>query len=99
MKLIDANAFKAFLEKQRKTRYVFDTLTGRAIGEIILALDAEPAIQADIVKHGRWEKVGQTRVRCTVCNSKKDGGSSPNYFIYYDCCPHCGAIMDMSVED
>lgn len=99
MRLIDADAFKTHLELKANTEYVFDTMTRLAIKKAISELEAAPAIKAEIVKHGRWEKVGETRVHCTACRSKKDGGSSPDYFKYYDCCPHCGAVMDMSAEE
>jgi hypothetical protein len=99
MRLIDADAFKAFLERKLKADYCFDSLSRMAIKVIIKELDSAPSIKAEIVKHGRWEKVGESRVRCTACRSKKDGGSSADYFKYYTCCPHCGAVMDMSAEE
>ena len=67
--------------------------------EIEDAIDSAPTVDAEPVRHGRWEKVGQQffrkhyhnhMVTCSECH--REGA------IRWDYCPHCGAKMD-EVED
>ena len=52
-----------------------------------------PAVDAELVKHGRWEvhkilgnKKGTVRRICSVCGSNNGNRKSPY-------CPNCGAMM------
>ena len=52
-----------------------------------------PTIEAEPVKHGRWEWDTEDIYRCTVCYEKvhvKEVMGRPDW----DYCPNCGAKMD-----
>ena len=53
-------------------------------------VDKAPTIEAEPVRHGRWEYVNDYQSQCTNCKelSWVDHDNEPNY------CPNCGAKMD-----
>lgn len=78
MRLIDADALKKMLAEE----------------EIEFPMiDDQPTVDADPVRHGRWEKVrGHQMVRrCSECG---DIMPIDRAFIHYIYCGHCGARMD-----
>ena len=54
---------------------------------VLNALDDIPAVDAEPVRHGRWEH----GMRCTQCG--QIDLSKPNY------CPNCGAKMEGEVQN
>ena len=56
-------------------------------------IDDQPTVDADPVRHGRWEKVrGHQMVRrCSECGLIMPRDRA---FIHYIYCGHCGARMD-----
>ena len=60
-------------------------------GDIKHIIDAEPIIEAEPVRHGRWidheyKEFPIGRYECSVCGAKHD--------MEWDYCPNCGARMD-----
>ena len=57
----------------------------------------EPTIDAEPVKHGRWERVPSNGIggtaRCSICGKAIYGYHTMNY------CPNCGAKMDGGDND
>lgn len=55
-----------------------------------------PTIEAEPVKHGRWEKFAYGGNKCTACGRvhwySEYEAIEPNY------CPNCGAKMDLEGE-
>lgn len=59
------------------------------------AIKALPSVEAEPVRHGRWETDGMPMddgeylmTRCTVCGTAYEYGHNENY------CGYCGAKMD-----
>ena len=85
-RLIDAD----LLLEQMKRRKDF---IGRPSDPVCLVEDA-PTIEAEPVKHGRWELIDEQEPRrygCSKCKSLSWEAS--NYCLY------CGAKMDLEVND
>lgn len=118
MRLIDADALKAKILEERdaipKTlveRYGFGAEVpnrhGSAMrGGIRVALrcmEQTPTIDAEPVKHGRWEHTDDDWFdvwRCTACGEEWVFGYDPTEVetkINY--CPVCGAKMDLEGDD
>ena len=55
-----------------------------------------PTIEAEPVKHGRWERVPSNGIggtaRCSICGKAIYGYHTMNY------CPNCGANMDLEEQ-
>ena len=53
-----------------------------------------PAVDAEVVRHGRWMKIQRpgSKCWCSECKSAAPFGAEHNY------CPNCGAKMDAEVE-
>lgn len=89
MRLIDADALKAWVEEQEETKW------GLSTDEVWDAIDAAPTI--DPVKHGKWVKDGAywKDIYCSVCGEM---ALSPSYWevdlCRSDYCPWCGARME-----
>lgn len=93
MRLIDADELKKTVGK-----YEFNSADKRIKhgGDIVLNLyipkvvDDTPTIEAEPVRHGKWEFAGDGIVGCTSC-----GETYPSrYVIPRNYCPNCGAKMD-----
>lgn len=56
------------------------------------ALKDAPTIEAEPVKHGRWEN-GRHCYECSSCGNGYVGMPKTNY------CPNCGAKMDLGVSE
>lgn len=80
MRLIDADAFDKRLVR---------------LGALSIksALDEEPTIEAESVRHGRWVKRGQD-IFCSECD-EESGYTWAGASRYSDYCPNCGARMDL----
>lgn len=96
MRLIDADVMRADWLENGQNEYVYDT------NAVLDSIDEQPTIEAEPVRHGRWEKI------CTsYWRWKPDGAHVVNRFKYKhnDCgkvvakaesyCPNCGAKMDL----
>lgn len=70
----------------------------RARNAVNHMLNDAPAVDAEPVRHGRWE-VGKSDfgwaedIDCSECGSMYSFFKKPNY------CPNCGARMDGGAED
>ena len=91
LRLIDADALKAWIDCGRlrpPTEMCFSEV------DVVRMLDKQPTIDAEPVRHGRWEGK-KWSYSCSICGglSPEDGGVKTNY------CPDCGARMDLEVQD
>lgn len=91
VRLIDANALKRLI--QSGDDLFFDRATE---SEFIYMIDSQPTIEAEPVRHGRWDvktiwyqRLGMMQSECSVCKFHLSGDLSNWKF-----CPHCGARMD-----
>ncbi len=101
MRLIDADALlKA--SRMGKVLYFDDTRTD-GYTDVLLAVEVEraPTIEAELVRHGRWEYNDEGDPICTVCGNSDElsrddyycrGGKIRDSDSAY--CPWCGAKMD-----
>ena len=53
-------------------------------------IDEAPTIEADPIRHGRWERTSDGAARCTACKRKMN----PSQY-GYAFCGLCGAKMDL----
>lgn len=56
--------------------------------DIFDIIDAQPTIEAESIKHGRWLKNGDRYCECSVCHHEGNISGQDNY------CWCCGAKMD-----
>lgn len=90
--LISRKALLHGIVTQRHLRKSMHPKQSFVVGDVIWCINNAPAVEAEPVKHGRWEKrkaivfddemVGY---RCSNCNTTWD--AETNY------CPNCGADM------
>ncbi len=94
MRLIDADA----KELRQRININFGSVTRFIVKSI---LKDAPTIEAEPVKHGRWEKteddfyMGLTIFKCSVCREEwvfEDMSDVDGLNYHY--CPNCGAKMD-----
>ena len=97
-RLIDANAFREFLEQIRQDYREEDTLSSGFAACLIETVQDEyltlaPTVDAVEVVHGRWEDAydGDGYV-CSICGS--DFCVLLNETDRFNYCPNCGAKMD-----
>ena len=50
------------------------------------AVENQPTIGSEPVKHGRWRGVGMGDYSCSICGEEISGN-------YHNYCPNCGADM------
>ena len=85
MRLIDADAMRQDWVENGKNEYVYDT------NSVLDSIDAQPTIEAEPVKHGRWLICSDGYYPyCSECKEepyRKNNCDLPNY------CPNCGARM------
>ena len=84
-RLIDANALKAHFP----TTGIFPDDLWLAAG-IRIAIDNAPTVDAVEVVHGRWEQMGESDYKCSVCGFRFTSGDPIVMFPYC----RCGAKMD-----
>lgn len=65
------------------------------VSNVLERIEEAPTIEAEPVRHGKWEFAGDGIVGCTSC-----GETYPSrYVIPRNYCPNCGAKMDDVKED
>lgn len=63
---------------------------------LVKAVDDAPTIDAEPVRHGRWEQYpGHGSIRCMRCKLEFDEQKMPSARDY---CPNCGAKMDAEIQ-
>jgi len=103
-RLIDANAFKIYLEEIRQEMLEENTMSSDFAAEVIETVQDEylqnaPTVDAVEVVHGRWVAVPSSDMmtgkayKCSECNKMRYGSFMPNY------CQNCGAKMDGERKD
>ena len=88
-RLIDANALieKAYWHGEHPT---VDRLFAEGADAVDVSdIDNAPTIEAEPVRHGRWERTSDGAARCTACKRKMN----PSQY-GYAFCGLCGAKMD-----
>ena len=90
-----------YISKERAEICVMSAIEGsedegvlRALDDVRLAINSEPAANVEPVVHGHWKYVDDdvyTCYKCSACGSTLAGDKS-RY------CPGCGAKMDESEE-
>lgn len=89
-RLIDANALveKAYWHGEHPT---VDRLFAEGVDAVDVSdIDNAPTIEAEPVRHGRWERTSDGAARCTACKRKMN----PSQY-GYAFCGLCGAKMDL----
>lgn len=66
----------------------------------VLDIEMAEAVDAVIVKHGRWEYIadygcGNCYGYCSVCRSEQRGANATALKMANNFCPNCGAKMDL----
>ena len=89
MRLIDKDALKV------KAEHIIGINGSSDAWHILSEIDHAEEIDAEPVRHGRWETDGMPMddgeylmTRCTVCGTAYEYGHNENY------CGYCGAKMD-----
>ena len=54
------------------------------------AIECAPAVDAEPVRHGKWEIINRNEARCSECKKIRNIGNQ----IGWNFCPNCGAKMD-----
>lgn len=94
MRLIDADALKKTLEdmcsasNNIKQRRAEDIMLHNIFPQII---DDEPTVDAQPVKHGRWERRMTKIYACSECTNEVTDRQRKNYSF----CPYCGSKQDL----
>lgn len=93
MRLIDADALINVL----KDPPVHASLCGMTMADVLLLVEEAPTIDAEPVRHGRWDEVQFRTIphnriskakKCSECGKRKDK------YVTWIYCPNCGAKMD-----
>ena len=99
MKLIDADKLRDILNNSKQTEnissndnwgYFYQKGWNNAIWIALMALIKMPTIEAELVRHGRWERTSDGAAYCTACKRKMN----PSQY-GYGFCGMCGAKMDL----
>lgn len=88
---VDADVLIKDLTAMKK---VYDAIS---LDGMIKALKEAPTIEAEPVKHGKWEfgrQNGAAGYWCTNCKSGFTGENAEWIAKEHDYCPNCGARMD-----
>lgn len=90
MRLIDADAL---LEKAEMREHKLNGLRS-AVYMCVAKWDIEnaPTIEAEPVRHGKWEHLAYNTFRCTACE-RASYVETVVGFPSYEYCPYCGAKM------
>ena len=89
-RLIDADALKEYIDcghLRNPCEVCFSEL------DVVNLIDAQPTIDAEPVRHGKWIEVEDSmiRCRCSVCGWESHLYEDDVYGMPY--CPNCGAYM------
>lgn len=93
MRLIDADAMRQDWLENGQNEYVYDT------NAVLDSIDAQPTIDAELVRHGRWFKQteldedGNAWYLCSECGYGDKHAES----VDVPFCWHCGAKMDKEI--
>ena len=90
MPMIDADALIALVMKRLKNPVI--------IGWLCRLIDEAPTIEAEPVRHGRWNDGDPY---CPICRKDKFGGLDADVWSDWkpDYCPNCGCRMDGSADE
>lgn len=97
-RLIDADAAMERLCKVIATSDIFGMGVGFGVSHAMDVIKQAPTIEAEPVRHGRWEhgyNNGQYGIWCSECRA--GFAYSDNYEVIatsHNYCPNCGAKMD-----
>ena len=58
-----------------------------------------PKVDAEPVRHARWEKDQYGRMRCTLCGTEACINRFGTGYVHSRYCPSCGAKMDGGMKD
>ena len=64
------------------------------LDEIDAVIDKAPAVDAEVVRHGRWKLETKRLASCSSCGMLRDIETQTAWCY----CPNCGAKMDAEVE-
>lgn len=81
-------------DELKKKAYPFPCAIGVEYAVTIRAIDEAPTVDAEPVRHGRWESdmyLDEPVTRCTACKRGFAVGHKAERFQF---CPNCGAKMD-----
>ena len=94
MRLIDADALKKKAKMKGHCLSALITLHYMCVSTH--DIDDAPTIEAEPVKHGRWEKQ-QGLYSCSECGKVCPYDVQADVIEYWPCnyCPNCGARMDL----
>lgn len=87
-RLIDADAAIGHYYVEYKKQDIYDGSQDR--DWLKRCIDEAPTIEAEPVRHGRWERTSDGAARCTACKRKMN----PSQY-GYAFCGLCGAKMDL----
>ena len=99
MRLIDADALLSGFDVRKVVEYDESGCGMDYKAVPVEAIANAPTIDAEPVRHGRWIDdmyFDEPVTRCTKCNHGFAKGHKAECFPY---CPHCGAKMDLEVQD
>lgn len=101
MRLIDVEVAEKNWWQELRTNYADDYGKGFQAG--LLAVIRQPTIEAEPVKHGRWEDVrdcgsGGCYGFCSNCNTGHRANNPTALKMEYRHCRWCGAKMDGGTE-
>lgn len=90
MRLIDADALRMlWLDEDPNLEFEINT--------VLESIDEQPTIDAEPVRHGRWEDSLVRDWRCSECGEKIEKVRKVDGYCYDDkpnYCPNCGVKMD-----
>lgn len=93
-RLIDADALMIAIEKDFEGVCVYDVPPSEAVSDFERIVDSMPTIDAEPVRHGRWEEPYPLDIydcyKCSCCGDTYDRT--------WNFCPNCGAKMDGEIE-
>jgi hypothetical protein len=96
MRLIDADAllkiYKNWLPQLIKPEDAGDR---NGVETCIAVLEDAPTIDAEPVRHGRWELVHKELSECSACGMIRNIRTQ----FAWAYCPNCGAKMDLEVQE
>ena len=90
MRLIDADMACKNVEKWFEDVCVYDVSPFEAVSDFESIIDNVPTVDAEVVRHGRWELVHKELSKCSACGMMRNIRTQ----FAWAYCPNCGAKMD-----